>query len=118
MHPVRDRCPTERRPAFFAGMLGGLAGAALALSVATFAGRPAAFGPSEALARDTRDGVDERPRGLVSAAEQRIEIIERLDRIVAALERIDRHSTAHAPPAGVRPHESGNARALPPATAR
>lgn len=68
-------------PTLRAGMLGGLLGAASCLGAVSLV---KVSGPSEAHASQTL--ADERPRGLISAADQRIEIIQRLDRMNATLD--------------------------------
>lgn len=89
---LRDRCAQRERPAFVAGLLGGFLGAALLLGVTMLAGAPGAPGspgvpgPRAALADTT---APDEPRGLISAADQRKQILERLDRIVILLERLN-----------------------------
>jgi hypothetical protein len=86
---LRDRCAQRERPAFVAGLLGGFLGAALLLGVTMLAGAPGSPGvpgPRAALADTT---APDEPRGLISAADQRKQILERLDRIVILLERLN-----------------------------
>lgn len=77
---ARGNAPTLR-----AGLLGGMLGAATCLGALSVS---RVTGPSQALA--SQGVADERPRGLLSAADQRIEIIERLDRLNATLDAMRR----------------------------
>lgn len=78
---------SQRRagPTLRAAMLGGLIGAASCLGALALV---KVSGPTEAFA--TQGLADERPRGLISAADQRIEIIQRLDRMNATLDAMRR----------------------------
>lgn len=78
---ARARDPAQRTPSLRTGLIGGLLGAATCILAL---GASSALGPSGAHA--SQAGLDHRPRGLPSAADQRIEIIQRLDRINANLE--------------------------------
>ncbi|MGP1310434.1 MAG: hypothetical protein ACTS27_09580 [Phycisphaerales bacterium] len=94
---MRDRSSSRR--GIRAGMVGGAAGAA-AVGIVWLAG---VTGPSQALAQTAAEPSDH-ARGFISAAEQRKQIVERLDRIALALERINRRleqgvHVADAPPA-------------------
>lgn len=74
----------ERRgagPSLRLGLVGGMVGAATCFVAITFS---ANTGPATAHA--AQPALEDRPRGLISAADQRIEIIQRLDRINANLE--------------------------------
>ncbi len=74
----------DKPSAFRDRTLGGLAGAAIVFGVVTLANTG---GATPALANQQQD---DQPRGLVSAIEQRRMIIQRLDRLIATLERIER----------------------------
>lgn len=101
MSSTHGQREAERRSALGAGLLGGFVGASLLLGVVTIAKQP---GPNAALASPDAS-IEERPRGLISAADQRKQIIERMDRILVVLERIEslqRGSSAERPPTRTR----------------
>lgn len=90
----RQRRDDRQRSVFGAGLFGGFVGAALLLGVVTLVtspGAPGIAGPNTAHASPTTQ-VEDRPRGLISAADQRKQIIERMDRILVVLERIESHA--------------------------
>lgn len=88
MLSTRGQREGAQRSMYGTGLLGGFVGAALLLGVVTIANQP---GPSAALASPDAS-IEDRPRGLISAADQRKQIIERMDRILAVLERIESHA--------------------------
>ncbi len=101
MLSTRGPRDNEQRSIFSAGLFGGFIGAALLLGVVTISHRS---GPSAALASPEAQ-VEDRPRGLISAADQRKQIIERMDRILVVLERLESHareSSAGQPPTRAR----------------
>lgn len=78
--------PTPGNRRFSSGLIGGCVGATAVLMVMSLS---QAFGPGEASGSQQVIN-EERAVGFVSAAEQRKQIIDRLDRVLGALERIDR----------------------------
>ena len=90
MHAPSPR--TRRVPA---GFLGGCVGAAAALTLVSL-GDPPRW-PSTATAAQQVVNDDADARGFISAADQRKQIIERLDKVIGALERIDRRLNAGVP---------------------
>jgi len=91
MPASRDRSLNAQRTPFAAGLLGVAVGAGVLLGIGAIGARPQ---PATALASAPAQ-TDDRPRGLISAADQRKQIIDRLDRVLDALERIDER-LAHA----------------------
>ncbi len=94
MHALREQRKADAPSAFRDRALSGLIGAAIVFGVATLSN---SGGSTSALASEQQS--DEQPRGLVSAIEQRRMIIQRLDRLIATLERIERDMPGDPPAA-------------------
>jgi hypothetical protein len=92
MPSLRERRSGEIRSAFRDRVLSGLIGAGIVFGVATLTD---GAGQASAIASEQQDS--DEPRGLVSAIEQRRMIIQRLDRLIATLERIERDLPDPAP---------------------
>ncbi len=92
MPSLRSRSTAHPPSAFRDRALSGLIGAGIVFGVATLSN---GAGQASAIASEQQDG--DEPRGLVSAIEQRRMIIQRLDRLNATLERIERDLPDAAP---------------------
>jgi hypothetical protein len=84
MLSLRARSTAENPPAFRDRALSGLIGAGIVLGALMLSN---GAGQASAIASEQQAG--DEPRGLVSAIEQRRMIIQRLDRLIATLERIE-----------------------------
>ena len=84
MLSLRARSRDENRPAIRDRAISGLIGAGIVLGIVMLTN---VAGPASAIASEQQDG--DQPRGLVSAIEQRKMIIQRLDQLIATLNRIE-----------------------------
>jgi hypothetical protein len=92
MPSLRERRTAEIPSAFREKVFSGLIGAGIVLGVAMLSN-----GAGQASALASEQQASDEPRGLVSAIEQRRMIIQRLDRLIATLERIERDLPDAAP---------------------